>query len=40
MNKYKRCKRGRDKKTMPAPDFPKIGIAGFGLILRVKNIFL
>ena len=24
MNKYKRCKRGRDKKTMPAPDFPKI----------------
>ena len=25
MNKYKRCKRGRDKKTMPVPDFPKIG---------------
>ena len=25
MNKYKRCKRCRDKKTMPAPDFPKIG---------------
>ena len=25
MNKYKRCKRGRDKKTMPAPDFPKMG---------------
>ena len=25
MNKYKRCKRGRDKETVPAPDFPKIG---------------
>ena len=25
MNKYKQCKRGRDKKTVPAPDFPKIG---------------